>query len=767
MAGYAAHRGAGKFLRRSEAKSYLPYIIALPMLVSGPALAQEAAADGAESAPEDGAIIVTAQRRAQVLGDVPISVNVASGEMLKEKHVADMKDLAAYVPSLSVADTPGANQVNIRGLGTGGRNLLFEQAVTLQVDGVTSARAEQFVAPFFDVERIEILRGPQGVLFGKNSTAGAINIVTANPADSFGASVTARYELENQGPGVEGYVTGPLGDTIQARLAFKYEREGGYLRDLNLDTENGRVDTLAVRGTLAWQPSDAFDSRLKIDYGDVDEVGGTLQMSRCTTNRMRVLTVSPTEDCRMNGTQAQNFQDGMHTKVFSASSSSNYNFSDHVLTLVAGYSQYRMRQTRELDLTPADALDRDQKQRFHQWFGEIRITSPDDRPLTYVAGITAQAQKIGIDDIQDTNVLVLPYANATSAAFHPTNNVRTFKEAGQTTRSLSPFAQLTFNATDNFRLIGGARFTTETKKIDYSVTRYNFGTFNRVVTPLDIAISDRSHQEDNFDPQISVQYDLARGLMAYATGSIVHKAGGFNVDEANGLQIARTFEYRPERAKSFEAGLKWSKGASFLNLTYFDTRFNDLQVASNDGISVAVRNAARARTRGVELDGQYRPARYVKLGGGVSYLDAKFTDYPGGACTSAAAAAVAPAPCLADLSGKRLTFAPKWSASASIDVNPPISNAVTLVAGAGINYRSSQFSQESNDPIFRIPDLTTIDAYVGIESAAGDKSLRLSVKNLTNDVVPAFLFPIRNAVGATGAITPRGRSVFLEARIDF
>lgn len=723
--------------------------------------------DGDDTA-ESGEIVVTAQRRVQALGDVPISVNVVSGDTIRDRNIVDLKDMATQVPSLTVAETPGQNQVVMRGLGTGARNLLFEQAVTMQVDGLTASRAAQFAVPFFDVERVEVLRGPQGVLYGKNSTAGAINIITANPTSRPSGAFTGRYEFENEGFGVEGYISGPVSDTFGVRVAVKQERLGGYLRDTNLQRDAGQVDTVAVRGTFEWEPSADLTARLKLDYGNVQLTGNILQIGACTAaNRARVLAVSPTEDCRMSDITAKSFEEGTLTKNATALLTADYQMGDHTLTSVSSYSQYRTRFTRDLDYTPANVFARSEREKYHQWFQELRLISPAEGFITYIAGLTGQFQNIEIYDIQDLNSLVLPFTNATTAAFHPINNARTIKDTQQTTKSFSAFAQVTLNVTDALRFIGGARYTTERKEIDYDVTRRLFRTDTVVIAPQDVHIVDMSRRENSFDPQVSVQFDLSPRLMTYLTASIVHKGGGFNIDEFNGLIIANTFVYQPEEARAVEGGLKWSGRGAYLNLAVFNTDFKNLQVSSNDGFFQTVRNAARSRNRGVELDGFWRASPYLTLNGGVAYLDAKFVDYPGGSCTGAEAAAVAPAPCTANLSGRRLVFAPKWSVNATAQSVLPLGGAVEGVAAVTVNHKSSQFSQENNDPVFRIPANTTLDARLGVRNEDDSWGVALLAKNLTNDIVPSFVFPFRGAPGAFNVATPRGRSVYLELSTRF
>lgn len=748
----------------------------LPVLQAGVSLLLAAGASAqslpAASAPTGepvlaGDIVVTAQRRTESLSKVPISVNVVSGEFLARQQIPDIKDLSRFVPNLTVTDSPGQNAVFIRGLGTGARNLLFEQAVTVQIDGLTTARAAQFVTPFFDIQRIEVLRGPQGVLFGKNSTAGAISIVTADPTRDLSGSVTGRYELEDGGFGTDAFIAGPVSDTLGFRIAVRADRLGDYLTNSNLGEEAGRVDTLAARGTLRWQPNADVDARFKLDFGSVKTDGGNLQFGACTSNRARVLSVSPTETCQLDDLTATGTADRTLTQNLTALVNSDFRLGSSTLTVIAAYSGYDTEFTRDLDATPVVAIFRQVDERFRQAFGELRLTSADSGVFNYVAGLTFQSQKIDIDDRQDANLLSLPYTNAPTAPFNPQANAGIQKFVNQTLTSGSAYAQLGYRPMDRLELIAGGRLTVERKVVDYDVVRFLFGTDTRVQTPLDVSISGRTRNETSFDPQITVQYELAERLMAYATGSIVHKAGGFNVDETNASVIDRTFEFEPERARGVEVGAKFANRLGYANLAVFSTDFTNLQVSSFDGVTTFVRNAAEARSRGVEVDALVRPNSFLTLSGSLAYLDATFTNYPGGTCTPAQAAAVAPAVCSADLSGRRLTFAPEWSGSFSTDVRIPADRLGMFVGGTTISFKSSQFSQENNDPTFAIDEIVTLDLRAGIESMDGNRALRFVARNITDEVVPSFLFAVRNAPGANTVSTPRGRLLFIEMTARF
>ena len=176
-------------------------------------------------------VIVTAQKRAQSVQDVPMSIEVIKGEELDAYQIRDLKALQNYVPNLLIQSSPGNDAIYVRRFGSQAANYAFDQSVSMYVDGIYGGRNRQFMAPFFDVERVEVMRGPQGALLGKNTAAGAISIITAGPTDTFEGSVTSSYNFDREGFEVYGYVSGPMSDTLSGRLAVKYTELDGYIKN--------------------------------------------------------------------------------------------------------------------------------------------------------------------------------------------------------------------------------------------------------------------------------------------------------------------------------------------------------------------------------------------------------------------------------------------------------------------------------------------------------------------------------------------------------
>ena len=218
-------------------------------------------------------VIVTAQKRAESLQDVPISVSAIQGEKIQDAGIQNMANLADYVPNLHIADAPVNTNIYMRGVGSG-NNRGFEQSVGMYIDGVYMGRGRQYRAGFLDLERVEVLRGPQGTLFGRNTVAGAINITTASaaPGEELNGEIAASLE-ENGGQIYEGYVGGGIGDSFGARVAFKYRETDGYVENAYTGDDDGAIEETQYRITLTWQPTDDLDFNFKYSNADYEREG--------------------------------------------------------------------------------------------------------------------------------------------------------------------------------------------------------------------------------------------------------------------------------------------------------------------------------------------------------------------------------------------------------------------------------------------------------------------------------------------------------------
>jgi iron complex outermembrane receptor protein len=460
-------------------------------------------------------VIVTAQKRTESLQDVPISVSAIQGDKLEEAGIANMAALADYVPNLTISDAAVNTNIFMRGMGSG-NNQGFEQSVGMYIDGVYMGRGRQYRSPFLDIERVEVLRGPQGTLFGKNTVAGAINVTTASPdmGEELNGSIAAAVE-DQDGFITEGYLSGSVTDTLAVRAAFKYGTNNGtydndYLNDDELDIE----DT-SYRFTAVWQPTDSLDVNVKYSYSDYDRKGSpsTTRQYLDADGRAELfpnagvftqLAYAVTDTFfpdfgNIAGKEGVTFKDnnlgvdgktvsigkgrdGTRNKTDNFVAKLDYSMGDYLLTSITGYSKYNSVDAVDVDWLPIQFISRDDDQDFEQWSQEFRITSPGGEFFDYVAGAYYETSDLEFDRAVtiDTNMggLAEPIFEAIFGA--PITNLAELISGGEystdqmnrnhqyqlDSESYAFFAQGTFNITDSFRATVGLRYTKEDKDVE-------------------------------------------------------------------------------------------------------------------------------------------------------------------------------------------------------------------------------------------------------------------------------------------------------------
>ena len=354
-------------------------------------------------------VIVTAQKRVESLQDVPISVTAIQGDKLQSAGIANMSALADYVPNLFISDAAVNTNIYMRGMGSG-NNQAFEQSVGMYIDGIYMGRGRQYRSPFMDVERVEVLRGPQGTLFGKNTVAGAINVTTASPdvGDELNGSIAVTAE-DNDGKIVEGYVSGSVTDNFALRFGGKWRETDGYLENVYLDTDEPALEETLYRFTAVWQPTDSLDINFKYSHSDYDRVGApsTTKLYLDAEGRARdvpnasdfagiayaaVDTFFPdfaaatqdefttykdnnlgfdgkTAQIGKNPEISENETDNLVLKV-------DWDVAGMLFTSITGWSSYESLDGVDVDWLPLQFISRDDDQEFEQFSQEFRITSP-------------------------------------------------------------------------------------------------------------------------------------------------------------------------------------------------------------------------------------------------------------------------------------------------------------------------------------------------------------------------------------------------------
>jgi iron complex outermembrane recepter protein len=765
------------------------------------------------------------------LQDVPVSVAVASGETLSKLNLTEATDLQFLAPGLGLGDsnTPRGAGFRIRGIGTQIFAEGVEQSVGTVIDGVPLARAGQGLADLVDIERIEVLRGPQGMLFGRNASAGVINIVTKLP-DLERVRVDGRASYAS-GDDLQmgGSASVPISNGVAAlRLTGFYNQRDGFVTNvLSGEKLNARKE-YGLRGSLLLEPSDGLQVILRGDWSK--------RSNRANAWTIRSLSpaspILPFVDPRVVAdfgprNDSVSIAPGSifnRVKGWGISGEINYEMGDYTLTSITGYRDWSQFDNNDADQTPLNVLDRnDGGNKLNQFSQELRITSPRDQLVSFVAGLFYY-QSDNDSANSRTGKYVVPFAAAGAfgvpipfsalgviipgdpVAIAPGDLSGNSYNASTDVRDLAAFGQATINVSDTFKIIAGARYTDT--KVNASYNRFfTAGTapvFNSILTgfigpsfgPL---AYDLKTSDGNLSWRAGLQYQPNRDLNAFATVSRGYKGPGFSnlIDFVipTGQTALQAALIRPEIPTNYEVGVKGNAldRALDFSLTFFLTDFKDFQAQVFEvpagGLTpggFVLRNAGKLRTKGFEAELNLRPAKGFNIGFGVAYADTKYKDFQGASCprvtqtTSAAnngtnCGLISPgvfAPAF-DASGRAAANAPKWTLSVNSGYEHDLGGGLGMfIQGNALLRSDNSFNTlPANFPNPYVQDgYVVVNGTIGLTAGDGKYGLSVFVKNLfdKNFVNQIFDLPF-GGVGDYGQFVTRDarRTVGVQARVSF
>lgn len=718
------------------------------------AMAADAAASGGTTVGE---VLVTAQKRAENVQDVPISMEVVSATKLEAFHSETFRALS--VPNMNVQNIGGNDVIYIRGFGSPSQNYSFDQAVSLYVDGIYAGRGRQFMAPFFDLERIEVLRGPQGALFGKNTAAGAISVVSAQPTKTFEGSATGIYNFNEKGPELSGYVSGPITDQLSARLAVKLVDKDGFISNAGQGGRDEVTNKQALaRLTMKYAPSDTFDYLAKVEFSQSRQRGNVTVSGPLTTEQQPKKT-RYTVDGPLG-------EAGFDTIAWNVAGTGTLDLGPVTLVSVSGFSSFKAKHTNDFDQTnPAGGIVppsvfNNYPEHFQQWSQELRLQSPTGEKFEYIVGAYYDNSQYQVDQYNF-------YSIPSLGQFIPYSH---FKQQAE---SWSVFGQGTLHVSDTFRVLGSLRYSHSKKRGDFS-TKSLLGPFP--FRPITTAKGDIS--EGKVDPSITVQYDVTPVVMVYATYGQGSKSGGF-VSNTYGTTSA-TFAFRPEKSQNFEAGVKSTllDGTLVLNGAIYETKFKDLQVSTyNPNVqSYIVGNAAKASGKGIEGSATWAPVRNLEITALGAYQDVKYDDYPDAQCLASQPISecnpLVPASVHANnLAGKPLPNISKWSGTLQGRYVAEFQNDLQLSTTVALSGRSKYFNSDDESPLYgRQKGYGKLDARIELSNSEHRWHVALVGTNLTNELTTSGSFrlpvPVTAVSRALYWVEPP-RNISIEAGVKF
>lgn len=762
-------------------------------------------------------VIVTAQKREQSLQDVPIAVAAMSGEKISDIGITGLEELTLFIPNVNINQGQATSNLFIRGVGSG-TNAGFEQSVGLYIDGIYSGRGQLARVPLtLDLQRVEVLKGPQGILFGKNTVGGAVNITSARPTHETEGYIEALWEPEDNEQIYTGVISGGISDSLAGRLAVRYEGMDGWWENETLDTEGPDRDNLFIRGSLAWDVAENIEVLAKYEHGDFETVGRpqVIYQSDQPVNFEGNMPFPVVDD---HDRGAGDVADSDDTEIDVAALTVNWDNDWGTFTSITGYATYDSFRVSNSDIAATPSLNRTLQEDYEQFSQEIRLVSPGGETFDWIVGAYFQQSELEIGRI-NTDLDFALSGPLSVAGLVATEEITTPSQFDQDSTSWAVFAQGTWAFTDTLRLTLGARYNEEEKDLDKQTFANGlgarFGNLTVFANPASgILIEDlRSHsfqglsrEEDKATWSANLQWDATDNTMLYASVSTGFKGGGFDEAYSGAGPTARTgnlltgepdggivatgvdaseLEYDEETVLAYEIGGKMTlaDGAANLNFAIFRMEYEDLQVSSLVGDVFRVGNAGESISQGVEVDGRWRLTEGLTVGGSVAYLDATYDSFDGATCTIPQTTDPVNNPgCLnpdgsniepggsggQDLSGENLLFAPEWSGNLNMEWIIPLGDSLEVRNNLDINYTGEFYSSLDLDQNTAHDDATKVNLRIALASVDDVWSLALVGKNLTDEKTMVW----RNDVALTNSnsyfgVPERGRSLAIQARYRF
>ena len=704
--------------------------------------AQTNKGDRKKGAPQIEAVIVTARKRVENIQSIAATVTAVSQNQLANSGFASFRDLSRVAPGLNISNSPTPNiyAVKMRGLGTEPGNPSFDDSISLFVDGVYTARDREFSSSLFDMKRIEVIRGTEAALLGKNTSLGAVNLVTNKPGDVFEADIRYQHEFNLNSNRAEGGVDIPLSDDFAVRIAGVYDDEGGPVYN-QIDGSHG-LDTRVRAGriTAVWTPSSSLKITAMYQGGENHSDGASEEFISATpiANSLAALagypgTVIPNMDYKTSdyspklGAAERYFEEDQRGAL-----TVNWTIGDYTLTAQSGYTGSRTNQARNVSFLPSNFFLQYVRDNSKQFTQELRLTSPSDQKLNYIVGVFYLDGR---------------YINyTTQAALYPafgglppiTGSEITY--FNQLDRAYSAFGQANYQIYGPLTLTAGLRYTNETKSVDFSRNTLAPGLYTLLIMPP-YAPFRLSKTEGSVDGSVGLKYQVRHNILLYTTWGQGTKAGGF----AQAASFLDKSEYSPEVAQTVEVGIKsqFDELGLTVNAAAFDTGLSNYQLVSFNGVDFTVGNT-NLRSVGIESEISWQPVRGLRISSNNTYAHVQDTS-----------------------GGGDISFSPRWSGNAGVSYDWSTFNSLVASVDVDINYHSKESSQAVGVPVPDLQASTRLDMSVGLANPDQGWEVRLLGKNLNDEHVLGFDFPAPllgpgNAIGVP--LNPRTIMIQLSYR---
>ncbi|WP_455921682.1 TonB-dependent receptor [Pseudomonas putida] len=709
------NRFGDRFKTTTLAQAFGWTLAACAAMPLGAVQAADATSTDSSAEPTLKSVTVTATRREESLQKVPVAVTVVDGEQLGRENRTNIESIVQQIPTVNFR-TGASNKdtsLFIRGVGTISTSPGVEPTVATVVDGVVYGRPGMATLDLLDLDRIEVLRGPQGTLFGKNASAGVLNIVTKAPTDETHGYVEQSYYQGNESRtrfGIGGtLIPGVLKGNVTALVS---DYDGNVHNKTNGQELNG-YNRKGARGKLEFTPNDDFKLTLSADYMNSasDAPNGVVSASTLASFGSALSPVTASSHNRDIVSDYRTHVDDINKGL---SAQADWNLGDYTLTSITAWRGWNNDQWQDADrlasisaaypgIQDKGTLDYD------QYSQEIRLASPKGEFMEYVAGLYYMHAR---DKETYGRTLITPTATNSGLAHY-----------GTTSDSYAVFGENTFNFTPTFRGIAGLRWTHDELKYDHERTSTSAVAVNGI-NPATSSSGDTN--AEGWSGRLGLQYDLSDNVTSYLTYSRGYKGPAYNV--FFNMQPRDTQALKPETSNTWELGVKATSWNNRLttNLAVFHSQYNNYQANFYDTVAnqVVTRliNAGTVSTAGVEGDWALQATRNLKLSGAFAYTHARIDQF---SCPAGAAASC-------DVNGKTLPFSPDWKTYVRADYDIPLDNGMDIELGTDFNWQSKVQYDISQNPLTEQGAYGIWNASVALADYGSGWRVSLEGKNLAN-----------------------------------
>lgn len=702
--GANARDGSGAaFGRRNRLLWALPFAAGfVEILAYSPVSAQTLARPAAQSTVEE--VIVTAEKKAQTLEKAPASITAFSSDMLANRQLNTISDLGTQVPNLYFAETNGVEEVGIRGVSINTTNPQIDPVISLNLDGVYQPRITSMNLLLSDLDSIEVLRGPQGTLYGRNATGGVINVITAKPTDTFQASASAlggnydRYMFK-------GFVSGPLAEGVEMRVSGMVDNREGYGENL-FTGSHGDSREWSAKAALRFRPTSNILVDLSVYHLGVSTVGA--ETYPVTPIGGPNITVLPPEE-QVSTNEPWKYFGGINGHSSTEQTGATGTITWHgpyglQLKSISGYVQSHYKDQYNSDGTPANLIIIQSDYPSTMFSEEIDLNATFKR-LDAVAGLYYSHEKV---DNHSFDVFRLGIPGFGVPPFNEDINMP------QVATSKAVFADLTYHLTNRLRLEGGVRQTYDKTSVQQTVNVIGLGGFVCDALPGQL-------NNDSTTGRLGAQYDVAATTMAYGQWQSGFKAGGYNFSMCGN-------QYQPETIQAWEGGVKgrYFHGRLSIRLAGFYYDYSNMQVQEVTGISSAISNAGKSTLYGAEFEGSAKIGRPLSLDWGLTWLHTRYVNF-----VSINTALPQPSP-VENLAGNTLVMAPDYTIRVGANYVVPLGSAGDLTFRGEIFHSDTVYFTPFDEDISKQSPYTLVNLFLTYRPMGGRLELMGFVKNVGN-----------------------------------